>query len=515
MSVQQKSDTVMFMKSTKAVVIAILVILLLGGFAVRLIDVTDLPLDSAVTRGLHSFLMAREYYYEMDTPETNAIPQDLREFGIQAGKREPSIEPPILEYLVAYTYRIIGGENMLVPRLYSIFFWVAGGLGLFLLARKLMPLMGAYAVLAYYLFDQQAAIFSRNFQPDPLMVMLIIWALFFQYLWWEKDTTRNAIFAGLFTGLAILVKAPAAFFVGLPIAGLVLQKGFIKSLKNGRVYLIAALALLPAVIFYTLSATVGGNSGSIFGARWFPNLFISPRWYLDWLKLATYMTQVFPFVLGLLGFFFMRKKGDKVFYFCMWLGYLLYGYMFAYHIYTHSYYHLPLIPIVALGFGAVIAVLYEKLEESPRTWLSRAAVLLIVLLSLALAVQRIRGVLVADNYRHEAQYWADLGDKLGHNSSVIALTHDYGYRLSYWGFINAQIWPTEGDQTVKELQGSTDPAFEQYFDLKTEGMQYFLVTLQNEFENQPELHDFLFANFPYEEGDGYYIFDLLNPLNEG
>jgi hypothetical protein len=98
------------------------------------------------------------------------------------------------------------------------------GLGLFLLARKLMPLMGAFAVLAFYLFTPQAAIYSRNFQPDPLMVMLIAWALYFQYLWWEKDTTRNAILAGLFTGLAILVKAPAVFFVGFPIAGLVLHK---------------------------------------------------------------------------------------------------------------------------------------------------------------------------------------------------------------------------------------------------------------------------------------------------
>ncbi|MBP9040383.1 MAG: glycosyltransferase family 39 protein [Anaerolineaceae bacterium] len=513
MSVEQNEGTILFMKPKKAVVIIALIILLLGGFAVRLIDFTDLPLDSAVTRGLHSFLLARQYYYEMDTPETNALPQDQREFGIKAGQREPSIEPPIMEYLVAYTYRMIGGENMLVPRLYSIFFWIIGGLGLFLLSRKLMPLMGAYAVLAFYLFTSQAAIYSRNFQPDPLMVMLIIWALYFQYRWWQKDTTRNAILAGLFTGLAILVKAPAAFFVGFPMAGLVLQKGFRKSLKNWRVYLIAAFALLPPVIFYALSATVGGNSGSIFGARWFPNLFISPRWYLDWLKLATAMVPVFPFVLALLGFLFFRKKSDRVFYFCMWLGYVLYGYMFAYHIYTHSYYHLPLIPIAALGFGAVINALYEKIAESPKNWLSQAVVIVLILFSLALAVQRIRGVLVAKDYRHEAQYWADLADELGHNTSVIALTHDYGYRLSYWGFINAEIWPTEGDQTVKELQGSTDPAFKQYFDLKTENMNYFLVTLLNEFENQPELRDYLFAHYPYKEGDGYYIFDLMNPLN--
>lgn len=501
------------MKPTRIVVIILLIVMLLAGFAVRMIDHDELPLDYAATRVLHSFIMARGYYYQMDTPQTNAVDQSLRDFMITAGESEPSIEPPVMEYLVAFTYRLMGHESMLVARLYSSLFWIIGGLGLFLLARKMMPLMGAYAALAYYLFNQLGAVVSRNFQPESLMIMLIIWALYFQYLWSENDTLRNAILAGLFTGLAVLVKAPAVFFVGFTMIGLVFYKGIFKSLKNWRVYLIAALSLLPAVLYYTLSATVGGNSGAIFGARWFPSLFTDPNWYSDWLKMAASVVRVFPLVLALLGFFFLKTRSGRTFYAWMWLGYLPYGFMFAYHIYTHDYYHLPLIPIVALGFGAVIAVLFEKLEVNWKTWLPRAVIILLAVFSIALAVQRIRGVLVAKSYRHEAKYWQDLGDVLGHNSSVIALTHDYGYRLIYWGFVQPELWPTEGDQTVKELQGSTDPEFAQYFEMKTKGMDYFLVTLLNDFESQGELHDYLFDNYPYTEGDGYYIFDLNTPLD--
>ncbi len=43
MSVEQNEGTILFMKPKKAVVIIALIILLLGGFAVRLIDFTDLP----------------------------------------------------------------------------------------------------------------------------------------------------------------------------------------------------------------------------------------------------------------------------------------------------------------------------------------------------------------------------------------------------------------------------------------------------------------------------------------
>lgn len=509
---QDTSEKLLFMKPTKPLVIILLILLLAGGFAMRMIDFTDLPLELGATRELHSFIMARGLYYEMESAGQLGIDENTREFGIVTGRSEPSIEPPILEYLVAYTYRIIGHESMGVARLYSILFWTIGGLGFFLLARKILPLNGAFFALAFYLFNHFGAFYSRNFQPDPLMIMLIVWALYFQVVWSEKDSLSSAILAGLFTGLAVLVKAPAVFFVGVPMIGLLISRGFLKSLKNWRVYLIAVLALAPALIYYSLSATIGGNAGSIFGARWFPSLFADPQWYLGWLQLARSVVGVFPFVLALAGFFFIPKKNHRVYYFFMWLGYLIYGFVFAYHIYTHDYYHLPLIPTVAIGFGAVCSILMEKLEETWKSWLPRALVLLLLAFSLALCVQRVRGVLVRDNYRHEAKYWQELGDKLGHNSSVIALTHDYGYRLVYWGFVQPSLWPTEGDLNVKALMGSTDPEFLELFKLKTEGRDYFLVTLINDFNNQTTLRDFLFANYPYEEGDGYYIFDLKHPL---
>ncbi len=509
----ESTKTVLFLKPAKGLVPVLVVILLLLGMAVRFIDFTDLPLDFATTRQLHSLIMARGLYYEMDTPDTLSMPQDKRGFGINTGNAESRIEPPIMEYLTAYTYRLIGQENTLVPRLYSMLFWVIGGIPLFLLARKLMNINGAFAALAAYLFIPFGVYASRSFQPDPLMVMCIIWALYFQKRWSDNQIFKNAILAGVFTGIAVFVKAPAVFFVGFSFVGLVLSKGFKNWIKNPQIYIMAALALLPAILFNALSATVGGNAGPIFGTRFFPEYFTDPKWYSNWLKMAKSVVGYFPLILGVLALFLIKVKQDRVFYFCLWMGYALYGFTFAYHIYTHNYYHLPLIPILTLGIGFFFSVIFETFEIVNPKFFWRVPLMLVLLASLAICVQVSRGMLIANDYRNESKYWTDLGTRIGGNSSVIALTHDSGYRISYWGFVNPKLWPTAGDRTIKSLVGATDPGFLQMFKEFTADKDYFLVTLVGELESQPDLREHLFSSFPYQQGDGYYLFDLRHPLN--
>ena len=72
-----------------------------------------------------------------------------------------------MEYLVANTYRVLGKENIVIPRLYSILFWMLGGVGLYLAAKKLTTLSGAFVALAVYLFTPFGVIASRCFNPTP------------------------------------------------------------------------------------------------------------------------------------------------------------------------------------------------------------------------------------------------------------------------------------------------------------------------------------------------------------
>jgi len=511
----ENSQTALFFKPSRITQWVLVIILLFGGFAVRLFDFDDLPLDFASTRQLHSLLMARGFYYSMDTPQTNALDPAIRKIGIQAGKDQPAIEPPVMEHLVAYTYALLGKELSNAGRFYSILFWVIGGIPLFLLTRKLISVNGALAALAFYLFVPFGTYASRSFQPDPLMIMCILWALYFQYTWFKLSSTKNAILAGILTGLAVFIKATSVFFVGIPISAFVIMKGFKNWIMDWRVYLMAFIALIPAVLYTGLSATVGGNEGSILGSRFFPSLFIDPSWYHRWFTMAKSIVGYFPLFLALLAFFLIRQKELRILYVFLWIGYVLLGFTFAYHIYTHNYYSLPLVFICAIGFGNIADVIFQKLEELNLHKLSRVLVVGLLMAAMVLTALVTRNNLKLESYRHEAAYWKALGEKIGTDKTVIALSHDYGYRLQYWGFVLPKNWPTRGDMVVSELGGTVSLEFAEFFKSATDGMDYFLVTLVGDFNAQTDLHDYLFANYPYEQGDGYYLFDLRHPLGEG
>ncbi len=77
------------------------------------------------------------YYENTSQP----IPDWQREMAVKQWKLEAVIEPPFMEWLTAQTYRLMGSDPLWVPRLYSILFWIVGGIGLFLLARRITVVM--------------------------------------------------------------------------------------------------------------------------------------------------------------------------------------------------------------------------------------------------------------------------------------------------------------------------------------------------------------------------------------
>jgi hypothetical protein len=512
METKNPESKVLFLPNTRLVRTLLVVFFLVIGMAVRLIDLSDPPLDFASTRQLHSLILARGYYYAMDLPSTRALPTQQRAFGIKAASDEVLVEPTILEHLTAYTYALVGQENFEIPRVYSALFWILGGIPLYLLARKLMNQNGSIAALAFYELLPFGVIAGRSIQPDPLMVTLIVTALYLQYRWMEKDNLKNALWASIVTGLAVLVKSTAVFFVGVPFIGFVLIKGWRPALRNWRVYMMAAISLLPAVIYTVLSATIGHNSGSMFGSRFFLSLYLQPHWYQSWFMMAKSVVDYIPLFLAVLAFFLWKNKESRILYGCLWIGYLLQGFVFSYHIYTHNYYQLPIIPIVALGFGLVFAALMEKIEEAKPMLLARLFIAGMLVFATALVVLKSRADLLSSDYHYEETYWKKLGDKIGQDTPIVALTHDYGYRLSYWGFIEPRLWDTQGDEVVQRLSGAAQEPFDQLFADKTQGCDYFLVTLINDFNSQSNLHDYLFKHYPYEQGESYYLFDLRHPL---
>ncbi|MCK4489608.1 MAG: glycosyltransferase family 39 protein, partial [Anaerolineales bacterium] len=424
--------TTIFAPSKKIGTMVFLVILVCG-LGVRLFDLTDPPLDFASTRQLRSALIARGLYY----PQAGNAEEWQREMAVKQG-RYSMIEPIILETIVAVTYGFAGGEYIWIARIYSSFFWVLGGIALFFLVKEMVSIDGAYLALTYYLFVPYGIVASRSFQPDPLMTALIVLSWWTFYRWYRTSTWKWALLAGISTGVAMLVKSTAIFFLLIGFAVLILSKEKIgKLIRDTQVWVIVLLSSIPVLVYHLYGVFIVGSLGQQFQGRFFPEMLRELQYYKQWKNaVATVIGHELIFAAAILGLLFFIRKKELGFLLGIWLGYLLYCVGFTYHITTHYYYHLPLIPLTAVLLAGFFEVLIKYIKSRAVIPLARIGLGVILLIGMGGGYYMLHN----DDYRNEPIYFKKVADFVGHESKVVALSQDYGYRLSYFGWIAVQPW---------------------------------------------------------------------------
>lgn len=481
------------------------------GLGIRLYDLTDPPLDFHPTRQLRSAIIARDLYYR----ELPSAPEWQRQRAAQQLQGLNLIEPLVFESVVALAYRLIGSDPVWVARLFAALFWLAGGAALFALARQMVGAEGGVVALAYYLFLPFGIVASRSFQPDPLMVMLMLLAMWSLFRWWQRPSWAAALLAGALMGLAMFVKAVALFPLLAGFAALLLAcKGLRNSLRDRQVWAIGLLAVLPMALYHLYGVYVLKSLESQFEGRFFPQMWLEPSFYVRFLGSASGHAGFGAFLAGVLGALLFASAAPRALAVGLWAGYFAYGMAFPYHITTHSYYHLPLIPIVALSLAPLAGLALRSLAGLRPLWLARLAFVGVLLFGVLAKAWEARLELDQSDYRHEPAYWQEIGALLGRDASVVALTHDYGNRLAYYGWITPEIWLTSKHlENYRQLRGGSPIEVQEWFGELTGGKDYFLVTLLNQLNKQAELKELLYQNYAiYAEGDGYVIFDLRHPI---
>lgn len=490
----------------------LLAFLLVSGWLIRLYDLDDPPLDFHPTRQLFSALKARGLYY---AAHADLLPEWKLEFALQKRRELATIEPEILEHLVAWTYTFTG-EALWVARVYSSLFWVVGGAFLWGLVRRHFSATAAFLSLAAYLFSSYAVIASRSFQPDPLMVALLLAFWWACDRWQDSPTWKRLFLAGLFGGAAVLVKFPAIFFVAPFFLAWLVDGEMRRGWRNGQIPLLAVLIALPPGL-YLVYGLQQGFLREQFGGRFFPDLWLLPLTYLRWMQEAQRAAGVWLIAFGLLGtlwLFVCRPQGGRgslsLSLPALWLGYLLYGFAFTHHVTTHDYYHLPLVPLAAISAAPLFDLLAPLLADLfHRGWSTRLALFVLLIYALFGTLWGLRAQLKSVDFRPQAQMWAEIAEKLGQPASVIALTPDYGLALAYWGWQGAQLWPSSADLAYQEMRGKGEK-IEALFARLTAGKRYFLVADLADFQRQPWLQARLQAFPLFAAGDGYRIY-LLQP----
>jgi len=475
-----------------------LILLILLGLTLRLIDLNDPPLDFHATRQLRNYLVARNIYYQL-LPDADS---KLRELASSFERTVGHYEPPVIESLVAVTYLAVGRENFAIPRIWESLFWVLAGIALFDLARRTISPWAGLTALAYYLVLPFAVQASRSFQPDPLMTSAFVAGIYSLYRWSEERNWKWAIWAGILLGFATLVKIVIAFFTGAAAVVLVLftlRKDFWKS---RQVWVMVLLLIVPSLTYYVFLNS--GRSSEYF-VNWSVALFkliSSSDFYSKWLAFLGSLFGLTVLFMSLAGALISSPR------LCwllmgLWIGYLAYGLTLPLQMYTHSYYHIQLVPVVALGLASVLDSLYKT--AATQSVARRVVFLALVVAVIGFHSWVARSVLVAQDYRHEPEVWKKIGDAIPEDAKVISLTQDYGYRLMLFAWRRVNLWPLDTHLTEIRNQGR-DPASR--FEEIVAGDDYFLVTAFRQLDKQPDLKKILDQYPIAAEGDGFVLYDL-------
>ncbi len=481
----------------------LLALLLVGGAAFRLYDLDDPPLDFHPTRQVRSLIMARGMYLQ-NLPD---VPESQREFAVRQWRAQDVIEPPIMELLASFTYKWIGAEVVWVGRLYSVFFWLLGGLGLYRLARRLMNPDSALFASMLYLGWQYAILASRSFQPDPLMTAAIIWALWGAVEWQTRPTWGGAVLAGALAGLALLIKWTAVFFVAGGWLGLLLAYGGLRRLwRDRQLWVIAGLAALPGLLYALYSALALNSLQGQMSLRFFPQMWLEAAFYLRWWTRLTAVLSLPWLALMFLGFFAVERGTARSLLVGWGAGYGVYGFLFSYYVGTHDYYHLPLIPLAALGAGGGLAFLTGNLRLGQT---GRRAVALFVLAFIFLAEGwSARTLLKRQDYRPQVAQIQAIAAQFSADDALVSLAPDYSLPLVYWGWLNTTHWFGVGDFALRQAAGQKID-FEEYFTRQTAGRDYFLITDFAELARQPQLEAELENRYPVAlERPDFRVYDL-------
>ncbi len=506
---------------------------------VRLYHITAMPDDYHPARQYRCASIARSFYLSGQPGAEHASAQNKH---FQDGL----LEPPIMEMAAVVGYKLLGGEKLWFPRVLSILFWLAGGYWLFRLAVELSGRTAALFTLAFFLFVPYAILGSRSFQPEPLMVALIIATVYGSHRYFQQPSARRLLALASLAAFTILIKPTSVFAICSVFFCLsIYHSGWKLALTRPALYLFGLIAMLPSLAYYGWGLLHVAKLQDQMSISFVPQLFVHLSYWSGWLKMIGRTAGIIPFVLALAGLCFFSKDHRRMLVVALFLGYLAYGLVFNYHIHTHDYYSLQLLPIVALALGPILAVLSAIACDQWRVSPSRLIIPVVLVFAL-LAVggfwfkysnlKRVDAgikdqlkssmllvglsqkvfMFVNPGYYGFDQARADeekIGVLVNHSQKTVLLTRDNSLPIIYNAGISGKVWPSHS-----EIQFQTDfthramltaaHRYEQFF--QPLAPEYFIITEFEDYTNQPDLKAFLEANFPVHasENKRYLIFQL-------
>ena len=271
-------------------------------------------------------------------------------------------EFPLYPFLVALLYKVFDVHEF-IGRLLSVVcslitIWVS-----FRLVKKIFDEPTALWASFFLSILPFVVYYSRNFFPEPMMVMMIVLGVYFFLRWIESDHWLDFLLSAFFTALACLLKIPS-LYIGLPLFFLSYQKYQWRSFRNVNLYVYTLIVFVPVALWYSHAHNIFLQSGLSFGiweygsdkwGNW--NLLTTWNFWnsIIFRNLAEKHFTWFGFPVLIIGFF-LHRNSRLEYLFDYWIAALMiYVLIVAKGNFVHAYYQLPFLVPCSVFMAKVYA----------------------------------------------------------------------------------------------------------------------------------------------------------------
>jgi 4-amino-4-deoxy-L-arabinose transferase-like glycosyltransferase len=279
-------------------------------------------------------------------------------------------EFPVQPLLMAYGYKLMGRESMVLARLFSLSFFCLGAYLLFLIVSRMLGRDIGWICLAIYSWLPLGIGYSRAVHVDFCVLFFCYAYLYFGMRFFDCRRWCFWMLSSFMATIAFAMKAPYCFFLGLPLLIYVFYIRERRSIYN--LMLVCALFIIPllaAIAYnaYRMALEASEQESLVYCMKWTPELsrnlfFGSFELRLDWERWKTVLRRTWWWVLtpgggvlAVLGLAYRPRSQS-------WCGVLIaYGWylgavvyaltVFAIFSSTHDYYSLPLLAPAALAIS--------------------------------------------------------------------------------------------------------------------------------------------------------------------
>lgn len=339
-------------------------------FLVHLHGITNPPLDLHSWRQADTAAVARNFQEESPNLLMPRIDMRGQNSGITG------MEFPLYNTLIYGSNEVFGFAHW-HGRLISLLASCMGLVFLYLFIKRRYDTSTALMASVFLAVLPLWFYFSRNIQPDVLMIAFSLGALYFAQRYSEQGKQKDVVWLLALFSLACLVKIPAIFIapVILAIVGWQRIKPAITWQNVGLIVLILAV---PSLLWYRHSAYLSANFG--LGQYYYGDLSLKLSY--DLLRhgglVSVLQSYILPFTKGTFFFYvillfgLIKVAARKDWLPLVWLGSVgAFLIIFGNKSYYHNYYSLPLMPALALLL-AIGAVWLYKIVSKERRWLAIA-----------------------------------------------------------------------------------------------------------------------------------------------